>query len=250
MSNLLFSWGGATISGVALIIIIGSALLGHSKGFVRMFIAVFGTILALIFSALLAPSVARFMESEHSMVTNMSGSIAGILTRIFGDSVMNTTLEQATSENLNNAGLGANLIRIIVSTRENSSVPPDTTLNQIICPTFAYYVVMVLAVLALFILFKIIFFIIGDYVKKMHKFKLVASLDKGLGLLLGVIRGVIIIEIIILICGIIPLGFMQAFYSSLSSAPITGFIERFSLINAILRWVSSESVVGLISSLL
>ena len=250
MYNLLATWGGATVNLVALIVIIGSALLGYSKGFVKMFVAVFGTILALLLSVILAPSVAKFMESEHLMVTNMSNSIADVLTRVFGDSIMNTTLEEATHESLKEAGLGGNLIRVIMASREDTSIPMDTTLNQIICPTFAYYVVMVLAVLVLFILFKMIFFITSDLINKMHKFKMVASVDKGLGCVLGFIRGVILIEIIIMICGIIPLGFMQSFYATLTNVVVTGFIEKISLFNAILRWISRASVLTLIKTLL
>ena len=250
MYNLMTSFGSAMINLVALVIIIGSALLGYSKGFVKMFVAVFGTILALLLSVILAPFVAKFMESEHLMVTNMSSSIADLLTRIFGDTVMNTTLEQASGESLKEAGLGGNLIRIIMASREDSGIPLNTTLNQIICPTFAYYVVMVIAVIVLFILFKIIFFIISDFVSKMHKFKLVASIDKGLGATLGLIRGIVLIEIIIMICGIIPIGFVQRFYSTLTSAAITGIIEKISLFNAVLRWISKASVLMLIKTML
>ena len=250
MYNLLASWGGATINAIALAVIIGSALIGYSKGFVKTFLAVFGSIIALLLSVLLAPSVAKFMQAEHNMVSNMANDMAGLLTRIFGDAVMNTTLEQATNESLSDLGLGANLIRIILSSRDDPGIPLDTTLNQIICPTFAYYVVMVLAVIVLFILFKIIFFITADIISNMHKFKLVASFDKGFGALLGFIRGVVLIEIFIMICGIIPIGFMQTFYSTLTRSAITGLIEKLSLFNAILRWISKGSVLALIKTML
>ena len=85
----------------------------------------------------------------------------------------------------------------------------------------------------------------------MHsKFKIVASFDKGFGALVGFVRGIVFIEVIIMVCGIIPIGFMQTFYANLTSAAITGLIEKISLFNAILRWVSKESVLALVKILL
>ena len=145
MNNLLAANMPVIVDVVAIAFVALFAIRGISKGFAKLFVSVFGTILSLLFAVLLCTSVANFLQSQFSLVTTVSKSISGILEKVFGGPIMNTTLEQATTEKLAELGLGDWLSSIILSFASDSSIPTDTTLNEIICPTFAYYVVIVIA---------------------------------------------------------------------------------------------------------
>ncbi len=250
MNNLLAANIPVIVDVVAISFVALFAIRGISKGFARLFVSVFGTILSLLFAVLLCTSVANFLQSQFSLVSTVSKSISGILESVFGSSVMNTTLEQATTEKLAELGLGDWLSSIILSFASDSSIPTDTTLNEIICSTFAYYVVIVIAVICLFIIFKILFFLLGAFVKKLYKVKLIALADRALGLLLGAISGIINLELIILILGIIPIDIVQQIYTSISQTVFANFVQTVNLYEVILNAISSTNVIGYVKGLL
>lgn len=250
MNNLLAANMPVIVDVVAIAFVALFAIRGISKGFAKLFVSVFGTILSLLFAVLLCTSVANFLQSQFSFVTTVSKSISGILEKVFGSPIMNTTLEQATTEKLAELGLGDWLSSIILSFASDSSIPTDTTLNEIICPTFAYYVVIVIAVICLFIIFKILFFLLGAFIKKLYTVKLVALVDRTLGLLLGAISGIINLELIILILGIIPIDIVQQIYTSISQSVFANFVKTVNLYEVILNAISSANVIGYVKGLL
>lgn len=250
MNNLLAANMPVIVDVVAIAFVALFAIRGISKGFAKLFVSVFGTILSLLFAVLLCTSVANFLQSQFSLVTTVSKSISGILEKVFGGPIMNTTLEQATTEKLAELGLGDWLSSIILSFASDSSIPTDTTLNEIICPTFAYYVVIVIAVICLFIIFKILFFLLGAFIKKLYTVKLVAVVDKTLGLLLGAISGIINLELVILILGIIPIDIVQQIYTSISQTVFANFVKTVNLYEVILNAISSANVIGYVKGLL
>ena len=248
MFNLMVSTYGAIINAVALAVIIGVAIYGYIRGFAKTFVSVFGTVLSLLFAVLLSSAMVLFLQSQFSMVTNLGKSFEGILTNTFGE-IMNVTLEDATREFLGNAGLGSWLIDIILESKADSSIPFNTTLNQIICPTFAYYFVVVISIIILFILFKIIFFLLSETIKKMYTAKLVERTDRLLGLALGIMQGIVFIELFIMLVGILPLPFFQTMYAEITNSAIAGFIHRVNLYNLILKAIASGNIIGFISEI-
>ena len=249
MNNLLAANVPVIVDVIAIVFVAVFAIRGISKGFAKLFVSVFGTILSLLFAVLLCASVTNFLQSQFSFVTTVSKSLGGVLDSIF-PGVMNVTLEQATTEKLAELGLGDWLSSIILSVAADSSIPTDTTLNEIICPTFAYYVVIVIAVIGLFIVFKILFFLLGVFVKKLHSIKLVAVVDKTLGLVLGCVSGIINLELLILILGIIPIEAVQQVYAAISQTIFANFVQSINLYEIILNAISSANVVGYVKGLL
>ena len=234
MYNLLAADLSAIVDIVALVFVLVFALWGAIRGFTKTFFSVFGTIIGLLLAILLCSSVANF---------------AGILTDILGDKLMNTTLSQATTEYLEEQGVGSLIISIILSSQNESSIPMDTTLNQIICPAFAYYVVAILAAVVLFIIFKIIFFLIGAVVKSWYKNKIIARFDRLLGFALGLLHGVVVLELLIMIISILPISFIQDVYTAIQISKFANFIEDINLYKAIIKTISSANVVNVIKSI-
>ena len=250
MYNLLLANYSAISNIVALVFILVFALWGLVRGFTKTFFSVFGTILGLLFAVLLSSSVANFLQEKFNFVTTVSDSLGGVLTGIFGDELMDTTLREATTEYLESQGLGSFIINIVLSVQADSTIPMDTTLNQIICPTFGYYIALIIAVIGLFIIFKLMFALISSIVKKMYANGIVMRLDKTLGLVLGLIHGVVILELVIMVISIIPIGFFQDIYAGIQTAAFANFIEDINLFKLILNSISNANIVGAIKSII
>ena len=251
MQNLLVSTIGAIVNVVALLFVGGFAVWGFYKGFTKTFFSVFGTLLAILFAVLLAPVVAEFLESKFSFVTTMSNKIEDLLVKSFGEELMSVPLSNVAEEYLKKAGLGDWLIKAIMSIKTDSaSIPEGTTLGQIICPIFGYYIVMIIVVVALFIIFKIIFFLIGELVKKAYAFKIVAVVDRVLGLVIGFASGTVILELVIMVVGIIPVPFFQNLYAEIINSPITGFLTKINLFELIMSKISIKDIIPYVKNLI
>lgn len=249
MYNLLTSNVSAIIDIVALIFVVIFALWGTIRGFTKTFFSVFGTLIGLLLALLLCSSVANFMQQKYQTITKVGDSLAGVLTNIFGDTLMNTTLSQATENYLKEQGLGSLIISIVLSAQEDSSIPMNTTLNEIICPSFAYYIVAIISAVILFIIFKLIFYLIGAVVKSMYKNKFVERFDRLLGFALGLIQGVVILEFIIMLISILPIAFFQDIYAGIQISRFAKFIETISLYKVVIRTIAGGNVVNIVKSI-
>ena len=247
MSNLLlYSTSGAILEALALIIFIVSIIVGAKQGFIKSLISTFGSLLSLIFAVLLCSSVAKFLENRFSLITTISSKLTGVLTGIFGEELMNTPLSLATEDVLSEQfNLSLYLIRIILSIK-SSDISPDTTLSSIICPVFAYYIVCILSVIILYILFRIIFFLIGEIVKKMHSNKFIGTTDTLLGLVFGALKGIITINFALMIIGIIPIGFVQNFVGAVSDTIFVKIISKIDVVSLILKAMASVNLTDII----
>lgn len=252
MNNILALSTSTIIDIVALCIIALFVFMGVHKGFIRTFISTFGTIASIILAILLSTTVTNLLESSFGMVTAISKGISGILTNIFGETIMNTTLSSANSETLSQNGVAGWLIAIILQIQSAGTVDPDTTLNNIISPVFGYYIGVAISFIALFIVIKLIFKIIDRIAKKAHDIKVVKWVDKILGLVLGLLRALIIIDIIIMLIQVLPIPIFQNLALEIEKAPVAHFIDSINIIETILNSVLgtaniSEIIVKMIT---
>lgn len=243
MELLLSSALPKIVDSIAVIFILIFAIVGLVKGFTKMFFSTFGTILGLIFALLLAPSVARFMENEFSLVTSISNGLGGALSGIFGPDIMDTTIESALDSNFSNVQLGGLVASIVMDVAKDSNIPVNTTLNQIICPTFGYYIVIAIAVLVLFIIFKILFFLIGELVNKLHVITAVAVVDRILGVVMGILSGMFYLELVMFIIGVIPISFVQDVSYAITQTVFANFVHNIGIFNLILRAIAETHIV-------
>ncbi len=242
MNNLLAVNVGAITDVVALMLLLAFALIGLAKGFVKSFFSIFGTIIALLLAIILAPSVASFLERSTSIATAISGGLETFIKNIVGEEVINLTLLEASENALEKAGVGGWIISLILSFKGLEGLPLDVTVGQLICPTFAYYIVVVLSVVLLFIILKVIMFLVGQIVKDMYKIKLVEKTDKWLGFLIGLINGIVTINFVMLILSIIPISWLQDFYVSISTSNVLKFISTINVYGYLLNFISTKGL--------
>ncbi len=249
LNNLLISALGAVVDIVALTILVSLTVLGAVKGFTKTFISVFGILISLILSALLCSTMALFMESKFSMITSISNGLTGILNGIFGDELMNVPLSTANEELLN-GNIALWLTSIILSAKNNPNISQTATLNQIVSPVFAYYVTVIISFVILYILFRIILFLVGELVKKAHKIVLVKKVDCTLGALLGFIRAFVIIGLSVAIIKILPIGFVQDFVIVIDNTILTKFCSTINIGSVIINLFANVNIGGVIEKVL
>ena len=232
----------AIIDIVALALIVLFTVLGFKRGFAKTFVATFGIILSLLFAILLSGVTARFLESQFSWTTKIADGINGTLSSVFGKGLMETTIEQANNASLKDAGLSGLIIKMIVGIKSND-LSSTLSLGQIISTTFAYYITVLIAVVILYILFRVALFLLAEIVFKAHKNLAIKKADSELGALLGILRGIIVVQIIILIVDILPFSFFNGISVAISKAPVTGFISRINIFKIILSAISDASYI-------
>lgn len=251
MNTLLLSASLNTILDVVALAIIGAFIvIGACKGFVKTFFTVFGGFISLLFAVLLCSAVAKTLESHFGLVTNLAKSFSGGLTRIFGETLMNTPLSAATDGSLSEAGVAGWIINLVSKMQGVSDLPPETTLSDVICPIFAYYAVAIVGAIALYILFRLIFFMIGEIVRKLHSFTAIRVTDNVLGAVLGVVRGIIAIQALLMLIKIIPVAFCQELITAIPSTFLVKLLDGGNLfemiINAFLSTNITDIILGLV----
>lgn len=228
----------AIIDSVVLVLLLIFVVVGIVRGFVKSFISSFGTIISIVLAVALASSTADFLQNVFGLTTKISNGISGILSRIFGQELMETTLEQATESSLQSFNVAKWIVSIILSAK-SEGLPPETTLNSVISPVLAYYVVLIISAVALFILIKIILFLLGDLFRNLKEIKIIGITDRVLGGVLGLFEGILVVDFIILIIGIIPVPALKDLSLMIESAPFTAFLGRINVLNLIISSVVS-----------
>ena len=232
---------------VALLLIF--AIVGTVRGFAKTFISSFGTILSLIFAVLLCSLVATFLEQSFGLISAISGKANEILATQISDKVLNAPIESVTLEVMTKENVPSWIISIVMIVKANSSIPNGTSISGVVCPAIGYYVSCALAVLVLFIIFQTIFFIVGKIIEKSKEFVLIDAVDKTLGFLLGLVKGLIVVWVLIAIINIIPLNFVQVdIAANIKLAPVSNFINNINLIGIIMSAITDpKNIVQFIS---
>ena len=246
MNLLLFSWGGAIVDFVALSLIILITVMSAKQGFIKTFLSTFGWIISLILAVLLCGVVARFVESKFGYISSVSRWLEGLTVKIFGNDLMNTTLSEATEGGMD-GNLADWIVKLVLSAK-SSSISQDVTINQIICPTIAYYIVSVIALIALFILFKIVFYIIAD-ISKFKQRTVAGKLNGFLGGMLGFVKGIIILDFIIIIVNAIPFSFVQSIAAQISNSYITNAFSKVNVISLMFNSLTHSGILDYIVGL-
>lgn len=242
MQSLLSSSLSATIDIVALAILLVYALYGLIRGFTKTFFSTFGSIIGLIIAILLAPSVVAFLQGKFSLVDNMAQSFGGVVQNLLSKTLIKMPLAEATQENLK--GIAGFIANVVLSLKGNATVSPDATIGEAVASIFAYYVLLIICVIALFVVLKIIFFIVGEIVKKAYKNKTVASTDRILGFVLGLFNGIFNLDLLLLIICTLPIPLFQQISVAINSTVFTKFVQNINLYQLIVNNVFNADIIG------
>ena len=242
MQLLLLNNFSATIDIVALVLLTAYALYGLIRGFAKTFFSVFGSLIGILLALLIAPSVVNFLQNKFLLVDTMSNNFGGVVQSLLSKTLIRTPIANVTQDSLK--GIAGFIANAVLSLKDNANVSPDATVGKAIAYIFAYYVLLIICVIILFIVLKIIFFIISEIVKKAYNNKAIASIDRTLGVALGVVNGIFNIEIIIIIVSILPIPRFQQIIIGIDGTVFTKFIQNINLYQILLNNVTNNNIIG------
>ena len=245
MQLLLLNNFSATIDIVALAILIIYALYGLIRGFTKTFFSVFGSIIGVALALLITPSVISFLQSKFSVLDGFRKSFYGVSKKMLGSELYSTPLALATKESL--SGVAGFIANAVLSLKNNSNISANSTIGQALATTFAYYVLLIICGIIVFIILKCIFYLIAEIVKKAYKNKAFATFDRSLGLALGFINGIFTLEMLILLVGILPIPFCQQIIININGTTLTKFIQNINLYQLIVDKVINSNILSKIA---
>ena len=141
------------------------------------------------------------------------------------------------------------IINIILKIK-GEGVSEELTVNQVLAPTFGYYISIVITGVALFILFKIALFFLGRLIIKLHRFKPFGAVDKLLGLVFGIIEGIVWVQIAASLIAVIPLGFLQTLNGYITGSTLVNLINKFNILGLLLSAFNGTKVVEVVKTIL
>lgn len=229
-----------SISAAGLILVF--AVIGLVRGFSKTFLSTFGSLIALICAALLCSATVTTLEKSFGAVSFFTEKSAGAISGIFGDDVLNATVAQVNSGSV--ANLPAWITNIIKNLFNTEAIESTATLREVIAPIFGYYITLIISFVVLFILFKIVLFLVGRLLNKITKAKIVGRIDRILGFLLGILKGIVVVQLLIAIINIIPIAFFQNLSLEIEKSQFCVILNKFNIINLIINSLTNSQFLN------
>lgn len=246
MYNLLATTGGAIVDLVIILVLVGFIALGYFQGFGKTVISLVGNILSLILATVLCVKFVELMNNAFGMVDGLSKSIESFLPKVFGEKLMSTSLEtlKTNQELIDKSGLSSFVIKIILDLiADSTGIDPNVTFGQLLAPTFSYYVAVVIGYVVMYILFRILFFLLGKFIESMYEFELFEKTDRALGACLGFLQGILILQVVTFIIGALPFGFMKPLNDAIVSGTLSGLIGKINLMDLLSKALNSVNYI-------
>ena len=78
---------------------------------------------------------------------------------------------------------------------------------------------------------------------------MVAAVDELLGFVLGLISGVIYMELLIMLMGVIPIPAIQSVNAAIAQTKVVSLIHNIGIIQLILNFITSDAVKSFVSKI-
>lgn len=223
MANLLLS-SNATVDIVLIAIMALFAFYGFIKGFTSLLVRFLAGILTLVLSFVLCRNAADFLNDVFGMTDKLGASIAGALPKVFGEELMSMPVSMVNEGNLGSLSVPKFIVNLLLKIASDGSVPADTAVVDVLAPAFAYYIAVVIGFVLCYILFRILFFLIGRLFKGVNKIPLLGGVNRLLGFLLGAIQGFLVVYVALSVVDLLPFGFLEGFKNLLAASKVASGI--------------------------
>ena len=169
--------------GVIVVLLI-FAIVGSFKGFLKTLLGLFGTIVTIVIAVLLSKVVNGLFESWFGINSALAGSLHPTIEAECSDGVL--------------SGVILLFAQIVMKGYDltNSSVVSSPDFIDAFANSLGTILGTAITVVILFILLKILVFILSIVIEKITSIKVVGKIDKGLGLMLGFIKGALVVFVL------------------------------------------------------
>lgn len=227
------SWACWVVDILAVIVIIGFAMLSAKRGFIDCLFGLITTIVAFLIAILLLRGVMRW--------TNGLFGLQGVLQDGCGNALGKI---KALNIDVSNDGLQASmeaknipnfLAKFVIKSVGDSEIPAGTTLATILGAPLGKFATSLICFFALFLIAKILLSFLKRLLSSLvNKMPFVSSVNKLLGFLVGLLQGWLLISAVVSVLGVLPVGGINDFFSRCFFMRLT---YHYNPINVIIGWV-------------
>ena len=231
--NLSVSWATLTIELLAVIVIIGFAMLSAKRGFVDCFFSLITTVVALIVALLLMRGVLRWTNGLFGLQGLLENGCASALGKIKGlnADVSNAGLQAMLEEQ----DIPAFLAKLVVDSVGNSEIPAGTTLAMVVGAPLGRLITSLIVFFVLFLTTKFILTLIKRAISNfVNELPVISGVNRLLGFLVGLLQGILIVSLVVAILGVIPVDGIGAFFNK---GWVLKVLYNHNPINYIIGWI-------------
>ncbi len=236
------------ISDIALIVIVGLFfIVGFIKGFTKSMLTFFGTLASLLLAFLLCKKFVAFLDNSFGLLDKCSALFKNWLPKM-GEYMNYPVTDKASLDTaLSKAGIPSFLRKavnnLILPLIESDSLAEGTTLADTLAPLFGYYMLTVISFVALFIIGKLVFFILNAFLQKAIAFKPLKAADKLLGGALGLVKAALTVYVLLLIISILPGKLIAPVQRDIDKSTAVKYLSDTNLIGNIINKVIDYTLV-------
>lgn len=174
---------------IAVILLVG--LIGMARGFFKSFLSLFGFIGSIIVAVLLREQIAKLLETLFGFESYIENVVTD---KIGGMNVELVNFKTADSNELiklvNNMQLNTILKGIFINILTSATIVEPVSVAELVAGPIAHFIAVGLGVIIASILIRVIVFILNATIGKLAKGKLFGKLNRTLGFVFGLVKGV------------------------------------------------------------
>ncbi len=174
----------STVDMICAVVFIGYALLGYYKGAMRTLVDMAGLIASFILAFTAAPAITRWVLQNPTWSSKIQIALADIVSKL---------LLAGKSSRLLSGILPAEVL-IALQSGQAFAQEPALVLKDYMAP-LSRIAVQVVVFGAVFILFGIVMRFLRQLAKKTNDLPLIGAVNRGLGLVLGGIKGIVLVVV-------------------------------------------------------
>ena len=208
------------------------AIFGLAKGFAAQLLGFIGGVVCFVLAIMLAAKTEVFLQNTFALTDTLSNFYKNSLPNLFDNSMLNMTLEEFQSYVQTNWGVPQFILKLLVDLL-NGGVPSTTLVIDTLAPALGYYTALAAGFLAIYIVLRLLFAIITKQVGNLVKVPVLGTVDRVLGLVLGVARGLLTALIVLSIINVTPFSFLTDIKIAIENSKVVSLfagIDIFSII--------------------
>lgn len=226
------AWACWVVDILAVLVIVGFALLAAKRGFIDCLFSLITTLLAFLIAILLLRSIMRWTDGLFGLQEVLQEGCSKALGKI-----------KALNVDVSNAGLQAQLedkipaflAKFVVNSVGDSEIPAGTTLAMIIGAPLGKFITSLIAFFVLFIIAKLLLSLLKKLLSSfVNKMPFISSVNRLLGFLVGLVQGWLIVSAVVAVLGVLPVDGINRFFGD---CLFLRFLYNHNLINIIIGWV-------------
>ena len=217
---------------IVVLILAGFTLVCARRGFIDCFFEFVSTIAAFLFALLLPKAVVSATGGLFGLQDVMAKSLESSFLKIKGfDTELSAAGMEAALEAKNIPGF---LVRLIVNTFGDSTLPVGTTIATVAGGSVARLATMLIVFALLYALIWFVFFLLRKILNALaEKITLVHRVNSILGGVAGFVEGLLILYGVLALISLIPSEGMMTYFNN---SILVGFLYNNNLLSIMLGW--------------